>query len=380
MNRTHSVTLFSYSLVKLLVCVQPAHACLTNTKLKTNTLVSTYSMPSATIVFTFLHEIHHFFYLKLCCMKVEVDMEKISAEIAAAEEAARKRMADREKDAGDRGAREAPTCVLAEEEKHICATHGNKSQQNSLTESSNKEGEDAESNSTDTPGEPHWPVKLRCSLMIFIHLTSCNFLVSLTQGSRKPQRSSKLIRAVRRGRQRTRRASQREPWRREPATVTQAQRPPLLRQKTPRLVSHQRGPAGQEQPTECVNCEAVITSVGLRYHPLTHSIISVCQSIWRTFRWAQCSTSLRQRWGFSWAWKHQGSQTWIQINEKCKALGADKAKVLSKISGCSVCNKSSCYESTIFPPHASLPSGRTRTSPLQHILIHISRTMSGRSN
>ncbi|XP_028450071.1 SWI/SNF-related matrix-associated actin-dependent regulator of chromatin subfamily E member 1 isoform X4 [Perca flavescens] len=91
---------------------------------------------------------------QLCCMKVEVDMEKISAEIAAAEEAARKRMADRDKDAGDRGAREAPTCVLAEEEKHICATHGNQSQQNSLSESSNKEGEDAESNTTDTPGKP----------------------------------------------------------------------------------------------------------------------------------------------------------------------------------------------------------------------------------
>lgn len=91
-------------------------------------------------------------------MKVEVDMEKISAEIAAAEEAARKRMAEREKDAGDRGAREAATCVLAEEEKHICATHGgNKSQQNSLSESSNKEGEDTESNPTETPGDPQWP-------------------------------------------------------------------------------------------------------------------------------------------------------------------------------------------------------------------------------
>ncbi len=87
-------------------------------------------------------------------MKVEVDMEKISAEIAAAEEAARKRMAEREKDAVDRGAKEAPTCVLAEEEKHICATHGNRSQQSSLSESSNKEGEEAESNNTDTPGEP----------------------------------------------------------------------------------------------------------------------------------------------------------------------------------------------------------------------------------
>ncbi|XP_042340293.1 SWI/SNF-related matrix-associated actin-dependent regulator of chromatin subfamily E member 1-like isoform X3 [Plectropomus leopardus] len=91
---------------------------------------------------------------RLCCMKVEVDMEKISAEIAAAEEAARKRLAEREKDAGDRGAREAPTCVLAEEEKHICATHGNKSQQNSQSESSNKEGEDGESNTTETPGKP----------------------------------------------------------------------------------------------------------------------------------------------------------------------------------------------------------------------------------
>lgn len=83
-------------------------------------------------------------------------MEKISAEIAAAEEAARKRMAEREKDAGDRGAREAPSCVLAEEEKHVCATHGKKSQQNSHGENSNKEGEVAESNTADTPGEQQW--------------------------------------------------------------------------------------------------------------------------------------------------------------------------------------------------------------------------------
>uniref|UniRef100_A0A1A8F8C2 SWI/SNF related, matrix associated, actin dependent regulator of chromatin, subfamily e, member 1 n=1 Tax=Nothobranchius korthausae TaxID=1143690 RepID=A0A1A8F8C2_9TELE len=90
---------------------------------------------------------------RLCCMKVEVDMEKISAEIAAAEEAARKRMAEREKDSGDRGPREAPSCVLAEEEKHVCATHG-KSQQSSHTrDSSNKEGEDAESAGADTPGK-----------------------------------------------------------------------------------------------------------------------------------------------------------------------------------------------------------------------------------
>lgn len=84
-------------------------------------------------------------------------MEKISAEIAAAEEAARKRMAEREKDAGDRGAREAPpTCVLAEEEKHVCATHGKKSQQNSHSDSSSKDGEDAESNTADPPGEQRW--------------------------------------------------------------------------------------------------------------------------------------------------------------------------------------------------------------------------------
>ncbi|XP_058497737.1 SWI/SNF-related matrix-associated actin-dependent regulator of chromatin subfamily E member 1-like isoform X4 [Solea solea] len=91
---------------------------------------------------------------RLCCMKVEVDMEKISAEITAAEEAARKRMAERDKDAGVCGAREAPTCILAEEEKHICATHGNKSQQHSGSDSSNKEGEDTESSATDAPGKP----------------------------------------------------------------------------------------------------------------------------------------------------------------------------------------------------------------------------------
>ncbi|XP_051939846.1 SWI/SNF-related matrix-associated actin-dependent regulator of chromatin subfamily E member 1 isoform X3 [Hippocampus zosterae] len=74
---------------------------------------------------------------RLCCMKVEVDMEKISAEISAAEEAARKRLAEREKDAGDRGSKEAPTCVsgaAAEEEKH------GKSQANSLSDSTNKGG------------------------------------------------------------------------------------------------------------------------------------------------------------------------------------------------------------------------------------------------
>lgn len=109
-------------------------------------------------------------------MKVEVDMEKISAEIAAAEEAARKRMAEREKDAGDRGAREAPTCVLAEEEKHICATHGNKTQQNSQSESSNKDGQDTETNNTDAPGEPHCPVFV-CDSGAFWCLTKVCFSI-----------------------------------------------------------------------------------------------------------------------------------------------------------------------------------------------------------
>lgn len=86
-------------------------------------------------------------------MKVEVDMEKISADIAAAEEAARKRLAEREKEAGEKGARDTPTCVLAEEEKHICATHGNKSHQNPVSQSSAKEGEDAQSNTTNTAGK-----------------------------------------------------------------------------------------------------------------------------------------------------------------------------------------------------------------------------------
>ncbi|XP_024145154.1 SWI/SNF-related matrix-associated actin-dependent regulator of chromatin subfamily E member 1 isoform X4 [Oryzias melastigma] len=96
---------------------------------------------------------------RLCCMKVEVDMEKISSEITAAEEAARKRMAEREKDTGDRGAKEAPSCVLAEEEKHICATHGGKSQQHALSESS-KEAEEAEADSADKPGKPKAPEEL----------------------------------------------------------------------------------------------------------------------------------------------------------------------------------------------------------------------------
>ncbi|XP_077427318.1 SWI/SNF-related matrix-associated actin-dependent regulator of chromatin subfamily E member 1 isoform X2 [Vanacampus margaritifer] len=90
---------------------------------------------------------------RLCCMKVEVDMEKISAEISAAEEAARKRMAEREKDAGDRGTKEAPTCVpaaaaaAAEEEKH------GKAPPNTLSDSTNKGGENSELISKDPSGK-----------------------------------------------------------------------------------------------------------------------------------------------------------------------------------------------------------------------------------
>ncbi|XP_061833131.1 SWI/SNF-related matrix-associated actin-dependent regulator of chromatin subfamily E member 1-like isoform X4 [Nerophis lumbriciformis] len=92
---------------------------------------------------------------RLCCMKVEVDMEKISADMSAAEEAARKRMAEREKDTG--GVKEAPSCVLTEEEKH--ATHG-KSQQNTLSESTTKEGEDIEAAIKDPRGKQKASEKL----------------------------------------------------------------------------------------------------------------------------------------------------------------------------------------------------------------------------
>lgn len=90
---------------------------------------------------------------------------------------------------------------------------------------------------------------------------------------------------MRRGHRRTRRASLREPWRRERATATRAQRPPLLKPKTPRLVSHQRDPAGQEQPTESttrlsVNCKVdicwpLIQSSDYRYCSVHHHILSM---------------------------------------------------------------------------------------------------------
>ncbi|XP_057700054.1 SWI/SNF-related matrix-associated actin-dependent regulator of chromatin subfamily E member 1 isoform X2 [Corythoichthys intestinalis] len=80
---------------------------------------------------------------RLCCMKVEVDMDKISAEISAAEEAARKRMAEREKEA-----KEASTCGSASEEEKQ-----GKSQQNPLSDATNKGGENADSISKDPSGK-----------------------------------------------------------------------------------------------------------------------------------------------------------------------------------------------------------------------------------
>ncbi|XP_035856588.1 SWI/SNF-related matrix-associated actin-dependent regulator of chromatin subfamily E member 1 isoform X7 [Sander lucioperca] len=73
---------------------------------------------------------------QLCCMKVEVDMEKISAEIAAAEEAARKRMADRDKDAGDRGKPKASE----ELEAHPGSEEGVSEDKESVPEGAMEEG------------------------------------------------------------------------------------------------------------------------------------------------------------------------------------------------------------------------------------------------
>ncbi|XP_032398373.1 SWI/SNF-related matrix-associated actin-dependent regulator of chromatin subfamily E member 1 isoform X9 [Etheostoma spectabile] len=73
---------------------------------------------------------------QLCCMKVEVDMEKISAEIAAAEEAARKRMADRDKDAGDRGKPK----VSEELEAHPGSEEGVSEDKESVPEGAMEEG------------------------------------------------------------------------------------------------------------------------------------------------------------------------------------------------------------------------------------------------
>ncbi|XP_055759827.1 SWI/SNF-related matrix-associated actin-dependent regulator of chromatin subfamily E member 1-like isoform X2 [Salvelinus fontinalis] len=80
---------------------------------------------------------------RLCCMKVEVDMEKISAEVAAAEDASRRRMSEREKEA-------STSSCLEEEEKPVGPSNGSKSQQESFSDSSNKEREETEPSPMDT--------------------------------------------------------------------------------------------------------------------------------------------------------------------------------------------------------------------------------------
>lgn len=110
-----------------------------------------------------------------------------------------------------------------------------------------------------------------------------NKYISLIQGSQRPQRNLRPTPAAKRGRQRTKRASQREPWRREPATATRVQKPPPLKRKTPRLASQQRGPAGREQPTESgsglrVNCQAVGRAAALWRLQILHSVISVVKA------------------------------------------------------------------------------------------------------
>ncbi|XP_010887469.1 SWI/SNF-related matrix-associated actin-dependent regulator of chromatin subfamily E member 1 isoform X2 [Esox lucius] len=89
---------------------------------------------------------------RLCCMKVEVDMEKISAEVAAAEEASRKRMLEREKETLEQGDKELSSSSTLEEEKPVGSSTGNKSQQNSVNENRNKEGEETEPSHVVTGG------------------------------------------------------------------------------------------------------------------------------------------------------------------------------------------------------------------------------------
>ncbi|XP_062304153.1 SWI/SNF-related matrix-associated actin-dependent regulator of chromatin subfamily E member 1-like isoform X1 [Osmerus eperlanus] len=86
---------------------------------------------------------------RLCCMKVEVDMEKISAEIAAAEEASRRRMAEREKEATDQGEPDAAASGLDEMVEKNVGLAGGKAQLDSPSEGSNKEGEETETNPVD---------------------------------------------------------------------------------------------------------------------------------------------------------------------------------------------------------------------------------------
>ncbi|KAL1006005.1 hypothetical protein UPYG_G00066700 [Umbra pygmaea] len=90
---------------------------------------------------------------RLCCMKVEVDMEKISAEVAAAEEASRKRMLEREKETMEQVEKEVSMSSSLEEEKQAGSSSGSKSQQNSVKESISKEGEETDASHLATGGK-----------------------------------------------------------------------------------------------------------------------------------------------------------------------------------------------------------------------------------
>ncbi|KAG7492443.1 hypothetical protein MATL_G00014480 [Megalops atlanticus] len=78
---------------------------------------------------------------RLCNMKVEVDMEKIAAEIAAAEEAARRRAEEREREATEQAERATAAAVL-EEEQQASAVHG-KPLQDVADDDNEKEEEEA---------------------------------------------------------------------------------------------------------------------------------------------------------------------------------------------------------------------------------------------
>ncbi|XP_012695470.2 SWI/SNF-related matrix-associated actin-dependent regulator of chromatin subfamily E member 1 isoform X2 [Clupea harengus] len=80
---------------------------------------------------------------RLCCMKVEVDMEKISAEMAAAEEVSRKRTAEREREGAEEA--EQPTSPTpADKTKTQCPTHSSKPHPHSHSDGSKKKEEEEE--------------------------------------------------------------------------------------------------------------------------------------------------------------------------------------------------------------------------------------------
>ena len=76
-------------------------------------------------------------------MKVEVDMEKISAEMAAAEEVSRKRTAEREREGAEEA--EQPTSPTpADKTKTQCPTHSSKPHPHSHSDGSKKKEEEEE--------------------------------------------------------------------------------------------------------------------------------------------------------------------------------------------------------------------------------------------